>query len=180
MTWLMRVPCLKSRDKDREESGKRCSPPPFPSPSSPRGSDVLSRYKQAKLAAGRPSGSRAARAHRQCQTFCHEVCFHWGQLNKPPGLKHRHVHTHSSILVHTCTSEHTQDNLLYFLPEATVSVSCLCCLCLCLQSHSVLQSITSLCSSSAEAAVWPACCANITYSACHSFLIRALLYILCI
>lgn len=73
-------------------------PPPLLS--SPRGSDVLSRYKQAKLAAGRPSGSSAARAHRQCQTFCHKVCFHWGQLNKPLGPKRIHVHTHSSVLVH--------------------------------------------------------------------------------
>lgn len=83
----MLVPCLKSKDKDRERSGEWCSrppppppppPPPLPPPllSSPRGSDVLSRYKQAKLVAGRPSGSSAARAHRQCQTFCHEVCFH--------------------------------------------------------------------------------------------------------
>lgn len=116
-------------------------PPPLLS--SPRGSDVLSRYKQAKLAAGRPSGSRAARAHRQCQTFCHEVCFHWGQLNKSSGPKHSHVLVHSTTLINTRTSEHTQDNLLYFLPKATVSASCLCCLCLCLRCRSVLQSMTS-------------------------------------
>lgn len=159
MIWLMLVPFLKSKDKDREESGAWCSRTPPPLLSSPRGSDVLSPYKQAKLAAGRPSGSRAARAHRQCQTFCHEVCFHWGQLNKPLGPKHSHVHMHSSILVHTCTIEHTQDNCLYFLPLATVSVSCLCCLCL--QCPSVLQSTTSLSFSNSEADVWPAHCANI-------------------
>lgn len=117
-------------------------PPPLLS--SPRGSDVLSRYKQAKQAAGRPSGSKTARAHRQCQTFCHEVCFHWGQLNKSPGPKHSHVLVHSFILINTSTSEHTQDDLLYFLPKATVSASCLCCLCLCLRCRSVLQSMTSL------------------------------------
>lgn len=132
-------------------------PPPLLS--SPRGSDVLSRYKQAKLAAGRPSGSRAARAHRQCQTFCHEVCFHWGQLNKPPGPKHSHVHMHSSLLL-LCT--HANLNTLtitYFISylRATVSGSCLCRLCLCLQWRSVVQSMTSL---KLRGVSSPAHCAN--------------------
>ncbi len=69
-------------------------------PGLPKGSDVLSSYKQAKLAAGRPAGSTAAWAQRQCQTFCHEARFHWGQLNQPAGHNtdiHTRKHTHTLV-----------------------------------------------------------------------------------
>lgn len=156
MTWLMLVPCPKSRDKDGEESSKQCTRPlrpPTPPQllSSPRGSDVLSRYKQAKLAAGRPSGSRAAQAHRQCQTFCHEVCFHWGQLNKPSGTRHSRVCTNT----HTCMAStlvrnvHGHGDNFFFISylgprcQRPVCVVCVCVCSLCVQPqwlHSPLSS----------------------------------------
>lgn len=87
------------------------SPRPTPSLASPRGSDVLSSYKQAKLAAGRRAGSTAAWAHRQCQTFCHVARFHRGQLKQPVGHStDRHIYTH-----YTHKHTHTLPLTLYIV-----------------------------------------------------------------